>query len=142
MARIIRPSTKGLVNQRLTKRVYWASTGFLSVLVLLTGSQDVIHAPPFLEEIRRLGYPEYLLTLLGIAKLAGAPALLYPGVPRLKEWAYAGFTFAFGGAAVSHAICSDTLVQTLPSIFCSSLLAVSYLTYRARSRQMELGRPT
>ena len=72
---------------------------------------------------------------MGIAKLAGAPVLLYQGVPRLKEWAYAGFTFVFGGAAASHTFCGDTLVQTLPAIFCALLLAVSYLTYRAHSRQ-------
>ena len=123
------------MNQRLTNRVYWVSTGFLSVLMLLDGSLFVIHSQSFLEDIRRLGYPEYLLTMMGIAKLAGAPVLLYQGVPRLKEWAYAGFTFVFGAAAISHTVCGDTLVQTLPAIFCASLLAVSYLTYRARSRQ-------
>ena len=45
------------MNQSLTNRIYWVSTGFLSVLMLLDGSQFVIHSQSFLEDIRRLGYP-------------------------------------------------------------------------------------
>jgi len=45
---------------------------------------------------------------------------------------YAGFAFDFGGAIVSHTMAGDTLVQTLPAIFCAALLAVSYGSYRAK----------
>src|SRR4029450_9929784 len=81
-----------------------------------------------------------LLTILGVAKLLGAPVLLYPGVPQLKEWAYAGFAFDFGGAAISLALSGALVTETLPSIFCGSLLTISYLTYRHRARQERFDR--
>ena len=54
-----------------------------------------------------LGYPPYLMTLLGILKLLGVVALLAPGFARLKEWAYAGFSFDLIGAAFSFAAAGD-----------------------------------
>ena len=119
----------------MTNRVYWVSTGLLSALMVLSGILDLVHVQPFVETMRRLGYPEYLLTILGVARLVGASVLLHPGVPRAKEWAYAGFTFNFGGAAISLALSGATVTETLPSIFCGSLLAISYLTYRRRTRE-------
>jgi hypothetical protein len=52
--------------------------------------------------VSRLGYPLYLLTILGVWKLLAAVVLLAPRLPRAKEWAYAGCFFAFTGAAASH----------------------------------------
>jgi hypothetical protein len=112
--------------------VYWASTSLLAIGMVLAGIQEVRHAPAVLEAAQRLGYPEYFITLLGVAKLAGAPVLLLQGFPHLKEWAYAGFCFDFGGAVVSHTASGDTLLQTLPAIVCVALLGVSYCSYRIR----------
>jgi hypothetical protein len=58
--------------------------------------------------------------------------LLIQKWPRLKEWAYAGFCFDFGGAMISHTAAGDTLAQTYPAVACASLLALSYWSYRAR----------
>ena len=113
-------------------RAYWISTSILSAGMIVGGILELRHAPDLLEAARRLGYPDYLLTLLGTAKLAGAPLLLVQKFPHLKEWVYAGFAFDFGGAIVSHAAAGDTLVQTLPALCCAALLAVSYGSYRAR----------
>ncbi len=123
------------MSERLTNRAYWTSTVVLAALMLLAGVQDVLRAEPLLEAIRRLGYPDYLLTIVGIGKLVGAPLLVQQRMPRLKEWVYAGFAFDFGGATVSHMASGDTLVQTLPAVLCSALLLTSYVTYRARSRR-------
>jgi uncharacterized membrane protein YphA (DoxX/SURF4 family) len=49
-----------------------------------------------------LGYPTYVLTILGILKIPAAIALLLPGLPRLKEWAYAGTVFELTVAAASR----------------------------------------
>ena len=48
-----------------------------------------------------MGYPPYFLVILGIWKLLGAVALVIPGFPRLKEWAYAGVIFDLTGAVAS-----------------------------------------
>ncbi|WP_328388284.1 DoxX family protein [Nocardia sp. NBC_00416] len=55
----------------------------------------------------RLGYPMYFATVLGAAKAAALAALLTPGHPRTKEWAYAGLVFVYGGAAASHLAVGD-----------------------------------
>jgi len=39
--------------------------------------------------------------IIGFWKVLGGIALLAPGFPRLKEWAYAGIFFNMTGAAVS-----------------------------------------
>ena len=113
-------------------RLYWISTSLLAAGMVAAGVQELRHAPEVLEGARRLGYPDYVLTLLGAAKLIGAPLLLLQRFPHLKEWVYAGFAFDFGGAIVSHTASGDTLIQALPAIFCAALLAISYWSYRVR----------
>jgi hypothetical protein len=67
------------VNSKFTNRAYWACTTLLSALMLLSGAGDLLRLQAFVEDLRRLGYPGYLLTVLGTAKLLGVSALLYPG---------------------------------------------------------------
>lgn len=70
-----------------------------------------------------LGYPLYLLMILGIWKLPGALAILVPRFPRLKEWAYAGAFFDYTGAAASHFLSGANLGQWIgPSIFAAVTL--------------------
>jgi hypothetical protein len=114
------------------QKPYWIVTSLLAAGMIVAGVQELRHAPDLLEGARRLGYPDYLLTLLGSAKLAGAPLLLLPRYPHLKEWVYAGFAFDFGGAIISHTASGDTFLQTLPAISCAALLAVSYWLHRTR----------
>jgi hypothetical protein len=120
------------MNERRILHSYWVSTSVLAAGMLLAGIQELRHAPEVLEGARRLGYPDYVLTLLGTAKLVGVPLLLMQRFPHLKEWVYAGFAFDFGGAIISHTASGDTLLQMLPAISCAALLAVSYWSYRAR----------
>lgn len=114
-------------------RTYWTSTAMLALVMIAAGIQDLRHAPELLEAVERLGYPTYHLTIIGAAKLVGAPLLFVPGFPRLREWVYAGFAIDFGGAIAAHAFAGDTLEQTAPALFCAALVAVSYGSYRARA---------
>ena len=75
-----------------------------------------------------LGYPAYLLTLLGIWKVLGVGAILRPGHERLKEWAYAGFAFDLSGALFSHVAVGDGLGQILPPLAMLTLMAISWRT--------------
>jgi uncharacterized membrane protein YphA (DoxX/SURF4 family) len=117
----------------MSQKPYWITTSLLAAGMIVAGVQELRHAPELLEGARRLGYPDYLLSLLGTAKLVGAPLLLVPRFPHLKEWVYAGFAFDFGGAIISHTASGDTFVQILPAILFATLLAVSYWLYRTRS---------
>jgi len=53
--------------------------------------------------VPQLGYPMYFFAIIGAWKVLGAIAILVPGFPRLKEWAYAGIFFDLTGAAISCA---------------------------------------
>ncbi len=89
---------------------YWVTTTLIALETLAGGVTDLTHGrtnlvsgPPVAAVITQLGYPTYLLMILGVWKLLGAIALLVPRFPRLKEWAYAGIFFELTGAAASHA---------------------------------------
>ncbi len=71
--------------------------------------------------IADLGYPIYLLTVLGISKMLGVIAVLIPKFPLLKEWAYAGFVFVMSGAIISHIAIGDSVSEILPSLLLITL---------------------
>jgi uncharacterized membrane protein YphA (DoxX/SURF4 family) len=76
--------------------------------------------------ITHLGYPIYLLTLLGIWKILGVIVVLIPKFPLLKEWAYAGFFFLMTGAIFSHATVGDSVTKLLPSLLLLLLTLLSW----------------
>jgi uncharacterized membrane protein YphA (DoxX/SURF4 family) len=120
----------------MTRKIaYWASTGLLAALSLLAAFVYLSGSPQAVEGFAHVGYPQQLRIILGIAKPLGAIALLVPGLPKLKEWAYAGFTFAWISAFVAHYLANDGAKAFMPPILLA-LLAVSYVT-RPASRQWE-----
>ena len=80
---------------------YWGATAYFALNMLLAGIGELSASPGLVQIAVHEGYPVYLFTILGVWKLLGVIALLVPGFPRLKEWAYAGFFFDLTGAAVS-----------------------------------------
>jgi hypothetical protein len=82
-----------------------------------------------------LGYPSYLLPFLGILKMLGAAAVLVPGCPLLKEWAYAGFFFLIAGAIYSHLACGDRAAEVFPAVLLLALIPVSW-SLRPAHRKM------
>src|SRR5262245_2104323 len=81
--------------------IYWVSTGLFSAFMLSSAIPNLLSSEEWVALLTHLGYPTYILPLLGVAKLLGVVALIVPGFPRLKEWAYAGFTFDLVGAVYS-----------------------------------------
>ena len=81
--------------KKRNKIIYWIATIWLSLGMLSTGVTQLLklegNGPGSLEAMTKLGYPEYFVTFLGIAKVLGVVALLIPKYPLLKEWVYAGF---------------------------------------------------
>jgi hypothetical protein len=117
------------------KIAYWVSTGLVGALALLAAFGYLSGSPPSVAGFAHVGYPQQLRIILGIAKPLGAIALLVPGLPKLKEWAYAGFTFAWISAFVAHYLANDGAKAFMPVILLA-LLAVSYVT-RPASRQWQ-----
>src|SRR5215472_16361481 len=84
-------------------------------------------SPQAVEGFAHVGYPQQLRILLGIAKALGAIMLLIPGFPKVKEWAYAGFTFAWIAATIAHYLAKDGPRAFSPFVLLI-LLVVSYLS--------------
>ena len=95
----------------------------------LSGSPEAVHG------FEHVGYPQQLRIMLGMAKILGALVLIVPGIATLKEWAYAGFTFAWIAACVAHHIAKDGPTQYMPLVLLV-LLFISYFT-RAASRRWQ-----
>ncbi len=116
------------------KIAYWVTTGPLSAMSFLAAYAYLSGGQQAVEGFAHVGYPQQLRVILGIAKPLGAIALVVPGFAVLKEWAYAGFTFAWIAAACAHYLAGET-TWPMPLIFLA-LLAVSYFT-RDESRRVK-----
>jgi DoxX-like family len=109
------------------KVAYWASTVLVVMGAAFGAFAYLTASPEAVQGFAHVGYPQQLRVLLGIAKLAGAIALVGPGFPLIKEWAYAGFTFTWIAATVAHYLAGDG-AQSLAPVFLLVLLGVSYVT--------------
>lgn len=122
----------------MTKRnkiIYWIATGWLSLGMVSTAIVQLMHAPEEVTVIQNLGYPVYVLTILGVWKLLGVIAILMPGLPVLKEWAYAGFIFAMSGAMISHFAAGEAFTTTLPALLLLVLALISW-HFRPATRKL------
>jgi DoxX-like family len=113
---------------------YWICTGLLALWLTPSGVLDIILAPGVVKILNHLGYPAYLGPILGVAKLLGMAAILYPRTRILREWAYAGITIDLLGAFVSHSVVHDPLGIRITPLLVMALAAVSYLMRPERFR--------
>lgn len=121
--------------KKSSRIIYWIATGWLALGMFSTGLVQLLRQLKEVEKITRLGYPLYFISLLAVWKLLGVVAVLLPGLPRLKEWAYAGFFFAMIGAAISHIVVGNPLTEILPSLLLLLLTLLSWY-FRPPSRTL------
>lgn len=131
-ARTIRISKK-MVKTKTA--IYWVATALLSFGMLASGIAQLVRAKQMLDIISHLGYPGYLMTILGVWKILGVIAILAPGLKLIKEWAYAGFFFAMTGALVSHLACGDGGKAILGPLFQTVFVILSWY-FRPPSRKI------
>lgn len=113
---------------------YWVSTAIVAAMMIFSGVLYLSGSAQAVAGFAHVGYPQHLRILLGIAKLCGAMVLIAPGFRLLKEWAYAGFTFAWVVACIAHASAGDGSKSFAP-FGLLVVLAVSYAT-RPSSRRL------
>ena len=94
------------MNRRI---IYVASTAILVLEILVGAFMDLAHLPYVVQDVRSIGYPTYVLYIVGVWKVLAVGALLWPRLPRLREWAYAGVFFEMSGAAASHVLVGDPI---------------------------------
>jgi uncharacterized membrane protein len=109
--------------------LYWITTIFLAIGMLAGGVQQMLQIGGYVDIVRQLGYPLYVLSILGVWKILGVAAVLIPKLPVLKEWAYAGFFFAMSGATVSHLAMGHSANEVFPSLV---LLLMTMLSWYFR----------
>lgn len=122
---------------RKNKIIYWVATIWLALGMVSTGMVQLLRMK---EEVDKtsvdLGYPVYFLSIIGVWKLLGAVAILIPGFPLVKEWAYAGFFFVMSGAIVSHLVCNDGLIELFGPSLLLVLTCLSWY-FRPASRRLD-----
>ncbi|HEX8334850.1 MAG TPA: DoxX family protein [Segetibacter sp.] len=121
--------------KKRNKILYWSSTIFLAVGMLAGGVQQMLQTGGYVDIADRLGYPLYLLSILGVWKILGIVALLIPNAPLVKEWAYAGFFFAMSGAVISHMAMGHPVNEVVPSFV---LLIATMLSWYFRPADRKL----
>lgn len=114
---------------------YWGTTALFCIAFVGGGFSHLLHTDYMTENMTQLGYPAYVMTIVGVAKLLGVIALAIPARPFLKEWAYAGFAFDLIGAIASHNFAGDPISASLPPLALLVLGAVSY-SLRPASRRL------
>lgn len=97
-----------MTKTKRNKIIYWVATGLLCLGMLGSGIAQIIRAKEMVGIITHLGYPLYMMTILGIWKMLAIIAILMPGFKLIKEWAYAGLFFTLTGALISHLVMGDT----------------------------------
>ncbi|KAB7727043.1 DoxX family protein [Rudanella paleaurantiibacter] len=115
-----------------TTIAYWVFTGLFCFVMAGSAIPNIMADTVSLNGFAELGYPAYLVPFLGWAKLLGVIALLIPGYPRLKEWAYAGLMFDILGAIYSIAAVGKPLSLWLPMFVLPLVGMLSYVYHHKR----------
>lgn len=113
----------------MTKRnkiIFWVSTIWLALGMVSTGLVQLLKVQDEVDNFTHLGYPVYLLTILGVWKILGVIAVLVPKFPFVKEWAYAGFFFVMTGAVFSHIVSGNGAAEIFGPALLLILTVVSW----------------
>ena len=116
------------------KVIYVTSTAILVLEVLAGAFMDLAQLPLVVQDVRSIGYPTYVLYIVGVWKVLAVGALLWPRLPRLREWAYAGVFFEMSGAAASHALVGDPIGKYAAPLAFTLLTLVSWWFQPDRDR--------
>ncbi|WP_316808241.1 DoxX family protein [Pedobacter agri] len=112
------------------KTWYWVATIIFALLMLMDGFGGITQQEAGKEVFRHLGYPVYLLTICGVAKILGAIAILQNSFKVIKEWAYAGFAINFIGAFASRALVGDEITLLIPPVIALMIMFIPYTLWK------------
>ena len=115
-----------------TNILYWIFTGLFGAFMMFSAIPDILVTPDAITFVTGLGYPKYLIAFLGVAKALGVIAIVVPGFPRIKEWAYAGLFFDLIGATYSGIAANGFDPMMLTMVIPFGLGALSYIYYHKR----------
>jgi uncharacterized membrane protein YphA (DoxX/SURF4 family) len=117
--------------------LYWIFTGLFAAFMLFSAIDNIMMTEGSVTLFTHLGYPVYLITFMGVAKFLGVVAIVIPGFPRLKEWAYAGLFFDLAGATYSVIATDGLQPPMLFMVVPFAFEALSYIYYHKRKRHLQ-----
>ena len=109
---------------------YWIATIIFALMMVMDGFGGVTQQEAGKEVFKHLGYPMYMLIIVGIAKLLGAASILQNKYVAIKEWAYAGFAINFIGAFASRAFVGDNISLLIPPIIGLIIMFIPYILWK------------
>jgi len=113
---------------------YWTVTLLFAALMLADGIAGLSQVEDGKKAMAMLGYPAYIMTILGAAKVLGTVALVQTRFVTLKEWAYAGFAFSFVGASASWLLSGHGPELYLFPLVALAMLFGTYALWKKYSR--------
>jgi uncharacterized membrane protein YphA (DoxX/SURF4 family) len=112
------------------KTWYWIATIIFALMMIMDGVGGITQQEAGKEVFKHLGYPMYLLIIVGIAKLLGAASILQNKFITIKEWAYAGFAINFIGAFASRAFVGDGISLLIPPLIALVIMFIPYILWK------------
>jgi uncharacterized membrane protein YphA (DoxX/SURF4 family) len=128
-----------MTTEKIRNIAYWTATIFGPTSFVIGGVLNISRTEQALATLSHLGYPGYFAVTLGAGKLLGAIVITLPALPRLKEWAYAGFFFDLTAAAISRAAVGDSTADILAPL---GFLVLVMASWALRPASRTLGRVT
>jgi len=107
------------------KIIYYVATGLLTLLMLFSISMYLFKHDDVASMFIGFGYPTYIIYPYAIVKFLGLFAIWNPNFKAIKEWAYAGFFFAFVLAFFAHFMIGDG--EQTGALVALILLVISYI---------------
>ncbi len=121
-------------NPKTLTVAYWVATLLFAALMLADGIAGLSQVEDGKKAMTMLGYPFYIMTILGAAKVLGAVALVQTRFVTLKEWAYAGFAISFVGASASWGLSGHGPELYLFPLIALAMLLGTYALWKKWSR--------
>lgn len=120
------------------KTWYWITTIIFALMMIMDGVGGITQQEAGKEVLKHLGYPMYLLIIVGIAKLLGAASILQNKFTTIKEWAYAGFAINFIGAFASRAFVGDGISLLIPPLIALVIMFIPYILWKKLASNVKI----
>ena len=127
------------MKPKTIKILYWIVTVLFSLFMLFSGVSEVMQTEQAKELMKHLGYPIYVNTIIGVAKILGAFSILQWKFRTIKEWAYAGFTIDFIGAGASMYFAGDGILMALSTTIFLAVMFISYFLWKKAEKMQKTG---
>jgi DoxX-like family len=118
------------MNAKSRRIAYWTSTMIFALFLLADGIAGLMHEETGRQVVTHLGYPIYVMGILGAAKIGAAIAIVQDRYRTIKEWAYAGFAISCYGAFVSRLVVGDTGIDLMFPVIFLLIAAIPYVLWK------------